>query len=707
MSWEVPIMRSRISCFNKTLFFKNITRFWPLWGAYLAIWCLVLPLPILSSRSYYGEYPIRAERYVLNTALYGGIAMTAVFAVLMAMAVWSFLYNARAAHGAACLPVRREGLFVSAALGGFVPLAAANVAVFLLAFAAEAAAGCLNLGVLGQWLGAVTLMLIFFYGFACFCAQLTGNIVVLPLLYGVLNVVVCGVTQLGRALLCLFLYGADSSMSFDLSGYFSPVVAMIARLGAGDIYVQDALTGELIVTGYAFSGFGLLAVYAAVGVVLGIAALCLMRRRRMESAGDVVAVQALKPIFRWCMALGCALGFTCLILVIVWGGREMRHQMTLFITVVLLLLGGAFIGWFAAEMLIRKSFRVFRRHWGGFGLCCLALVALMLCTELDVFGYERHIPAADEIEAVTITGSGEGVTLIEPESIELARAFHQGIIDHKPRQDQGSGTLFFNYNARNLTQCSLRYSLKNGGTVTRSYTLPYDPADASGSDAAAMQALLNCPEAIADRKQTNIEITEKTLIAGSVSAVMSAEECAAAEGYADGAEYILCTAYGFTPEEAAALSESERNRRVNGYVLDFAWNSGVFLSTLSDTGEPASYVVGDGVDVAPRDYMFNLANAYFYYSFEFPTKELLDLYRTAVEPDIADGTLGRVWILDSDESYDTGVYQANIDLSLRDILPDGKEVYETFSTTPTTDASRTAAWLAEHGVKLHTMGELR
>ena len=51
MSWEVPIMRSRISCFNKTLFFKNITRFWPLWGAYRAIWCLALPLPILSSRS--------------------------------------------------------------------------------------------------------------------------------------------------------------------------------------------------------------------------------------------------------------------------------------------------------------------------------------------------------------------------------------------------------------------------------------------------------------------------------------------------------------------------------------------------------------------------------------------------------------------------------------------------------------------------------
>ena len=32
MSWEVRTMRSKTSYFNRTLFLKNLTRFWPLWG---------------------------------------------------------------------------------------------------------------------------------------------------------------------------------------------------------------------------------------------------------------------------------------------------------------------------------------------------------------------------------------------------------------------------------------------------------------------------------------------------------------------------------------------------------------------------------------------------------------------------------------------------------------------------------------------------
>ena len=32
MSWEVRTMQSKTSYFNATLFRKNLTRFWPLWG---------------------------------------------------------------------------------------------------------------------------------------------------------------------------------------------------------------------------------------------------------------------------------------------------------------------------------------------------------------------------------------------------------------------------------------------------------------------------------------------------------------------------------------------------------------------------------------------------------------------------------------------------------------------------------------------------
>ena len=32
MNWEVSTMQSKRSFFNRTLFRKNLTRFWPLWG---------------------------------------------------------------------------------------------------------------------------------------------------------------------------------------------------------------------------------------------------------------------------------------------------------------------------------------------------------------------------------------------------------------------------------------------------------------------------------------------------------------------------------------------------------------------------------------------------------------------------------------------------------------------------------------------------
>ena len=32
MNWEVRTMRSKTSCFNSTLFKKNLSRYWPLWG---------------------------------------------------------------------------------------------------------------------------------------------------------------------------------------------------------------------------------------------------------------------------------------------------------------------------------------------------------------------------------------------------------------------------------------------------------------------------------------------------------------------------------------------------------------------------------------------------------------------------------------------------------------------------------------------------
>ena len=49
MNWEVPIMRSKTSLFNGSIFRSNFSRFWPLWAAYLVLLLIIVPTSFTSS----------------------------------------------------------------------------------------------------------------------------------------------------------------------------------------------------------------------------------------------------------------------------------------------------------------------------------------------------------------------------------------------------------------------------------------------------------------------------------------------------------------------------------------------------------------------------------------------------------------------------------------------------------------------------------
>ena len=77
---------------------------------------------------------------------------------------------------------------------------------------------------------------------------------------------------------------------------------MTDRLG-GQRYETSVPTSVTLENGW------LIAAYAAVGVVLMVLAWLMYRRRRSESAGDVVAVGWMKPVFRYgCAAYSAILG---------------------------------------------------------------------------------------------------------------------------------------------------------------------------------------------------------------------------------------------------------------------------------------------------------------------------------------------------------------------------------------------------------------
>ena len=92
MSWEVSSMPSKRSSFNWTLFKKDLSRFWPLWGGVTLAGCLIPLYLLLELMSHTG--PIKDLSLDFVRLLYGAVtafapAFIMCYAILCAMVVWS------------------------------------------------------------------------------------------------------------------------------------------------------------------------------------------------------------------------------------------------------------------------------------------------------------------------------------------------------------------------------------------------------------------------------------------------------------------------------------------------------------------------------------------------------------------------------------------------------------------------------------------
>ena len=272
--------------------------------------------------------------------------------------------------------------------------------------------------------------------------------------------------------------------------------------------MAETLTdGSSRAASYFFFGWEALELYAVSGAVLAALGLLLFRRRRMEAASDVVAIPGLKPVFRWCLALAGALGLcACLFLAVSiqqTGGSGGAAPVLL-----LLLLGGA-IGWFLADMLMLKTFRVFRIHWKGLLLFSGIVCVLVLGCEFNVTGYETRLPDAARIDQVQLRGDGIGnLTLTERESIDATVALQKQLIRAKTVQERsGRG---------NYMALSIEYyggGEKKTLVMARTYyvSMALDQQADPSSCLRETEVLANTEEAILSRKAVSSPVTPASI----------------------------------------------------------------------------------------------------------------------------------------------------------------------------------------------------
>lgn len=503
-------MKSKQSLFDGTVFKKTVCRFWPLWAAYFVLWLIILPLQGLMDIQLgriYAESGIRNYGYVNNFAnrtvpnsVEGVLTLAVVFGVLAAMAVFSHLYNARSANLFGSLPIRREGLFATHYLAGLSGLLVPNVVIFLLTLIVEGLGGCVCMRGLLFWLAVSCGECFFFYSMAVFCGMFTGHLLALPAFYAILNMFAYGVAGLLYMTLNSFYYGfaGFSPWAEKAIRWLTPVIALGQNVrsswefppnttGVGDAF--DYYSQQIL----RLYGLGTVGIYALAGVALVVCAFLLYRARRMESAGDVVSVRPMKPVFKYGVAIcvGMVFGVGTAWMV------GMGSSETLLMASILV---WGVIGYFAAQMLLDKSFKVFHK-WRGAVAVAGVFGALFLVVGFDLTGFETRVPSAADVKSVYVSGlsvvnyddDGDRVSLdvSDPDQIALLVALHQAAVEQRDwARATSSGS------DSTTVWVDLEYTLNNGSTLSRSYRVVLNRADIGreGSAAWAVEQLYHDSE---------------------------------------------------------------------------------------------------------------------------------------------------------------------------------------------------------------------
>ena len=428
MSWEVWTMKSR-TLFCKLLK-KDITRFAPAWALYTVFLMVCLPGVV-------AEQPFRFLQN-LEWAVQFMAAVQFVYALICGELLFGDLYRTRLCCGLHALPVRREMWFfvhlTSGVLFALVPEVLA-CAVGMLWGGQYRVAGL-------WWLLAVFAQYLFFFGSAVLAVQCAGSRFSGAIIYGILHFF-CGIAWLMyKELYEPLLYGVNKTMWLHLC----PVGAL---LSGEYIQVESVYNGTFTQVISAGTGEALswAAAYGAAGIVMMGLALLLYRRRRLETAGEMVAFEKLKPVFLGIFTV-CAAAALLVFAELFLSADSMVGRWS-FLTV------GLCVGWFAGQMLLRRTVRVFRpKSFACLALVLAAVFGSLLLTRADPLGVTRWLPESKDVASVTVLVHDRKGNVDPQTAIDLHNLAIQ-------RQE--------NEQARFEARLTLTYTLKNGRSVSRSY----------------------------------------------------------------------------------------------------------------------------------------------------------------------------------------------------------------------------------------------
>ncbi|PLR84326.1 DUF6449 domain-containing protein [Bacillus sp. V33-4] len=432
-------MLSRISLFNREIV-RQITRSVG-WVGIVYLLGLVVALPLRLLMQVSSEYP-NYQKYENLFQVDFPIQMLFILSVpiLMAIFLFRFLHVKQPADLMHSLPMTRSRIFHQYTLTGAVLLVVPVILTMLIVLILYKVLD-LNLyfGIdeIFYWGGVTVLISLVLFLAGVFVGMFTGITAVHGVLSYVFLVFPAGIVFLLVSSLGFFLLGFPDSYYLHTK-----------------IETYSPLTHAMVLESRVLSP-GIATVYAILIGLLYAGSLFFYKKRQVEAVSQAIAFEKLTPMFKYGAAI-------CFMLLggIYFGNIGMKSSWWIFGYI-----AGSIIGYFIAEMVLQKTWRVFTNVKGYF--IFVAVMLLSFAASQLIFNlYEKNIPELSEVKQVYFSDvpyhyansedfeSELTFTLKEPENVKAVLDLHRSIVNTRSTKKE---SIFF------------AYELENGKKVVREY----------------------------------------------------------------------------------------------------------------------------------------------------------------------------------------------------------------------------------------------
>ncbi len=444
-------MPSKISWLNKQLILQTFRSAGWISIIYFIGLMFALPLDIFSryendTRVNFQPQPMESLfQYTMPIQ----VGLLIIVPVLMAIFLFRFLHVKHAAEMMHSLPLKREKIFFHYTLSGIVGLivpVVLSALIIIILYSVIDLSAYFQMEDIFIWAGTVILLNLVLFTAGVFVAMMTGTSVIQAVLTYIFLLFPAGFMVLILSNLHFLLFG------FPMDYYLNSKIELMSPL------TFIALLDERIMD------WKITAVYAAAFLVIYGLSLFFYKKRKIESASETIAFPKLRSVFKY----GMTFCFTMLGGVYFTAISDGAQIGWLFFGYFI----GAVIGYYTAEMVLQKTWRVFRKIKGLLLYIVSMVIVLLGIQVLDV--YEDRVPDQNEIQQVLFTNIPYVVydvansefefipkPLQEQKNIQAVRELHQQITEDKEfvqaDESQYKEHAFFHY------------ELKNGRKVIRQY----------------------------------------------------------------------------------------------------------------------------------------------------------------------------------------------------------------------------------------------